>query len=104
MEESPSRSLREPEVRHRTGLSSPTIWRKEAAGDFPRRLKLGSRSVGWLESEIDGWVRDRAANRATGHVDLRRDDVGHRDGDDHVGDQLASPVAGAEEVGENEPR
>jgi prophage regulatory protein len=77
MEQSPSRILREPEVRHRTGLSGPTIWRKEAEGAFPRRVKLGPRSVGWLESEIEEWVRDRAANRATGHKPRHRDGHGH---------------------------
>ncbi|MBW2422402.1 MAG: AlpA family transcriptional regulator [Deltaproteobacteria bacterium] len=79
MEESHSRILREPEVRHRTGLSGPTICRKEAEGGFPRRVKLGPRCVGWLESEIEEWVRGRVAARASGRRDRQRGNLGHRD-------------------------
>ena len=58
-----TRILRKPEVRERTGLSDPTIFRKESAGEFPRRVCLGARSVGWLESEIEDWIASRAADR-----------------------------------------
>lgn len=27
---------------------------------FPKPRKLGKQSVGWLESEIDGWINERA--------------------------------------------
>ncbi|UPQ70137.1 helix-turn-helix transcriptional regulator [Kluyvera ascorbata] len=26
---------------------------------FPKRLRLGKQSVGWLESEIDNWILQR---------------------------------------------
>lgn len=58
-----SRILREPEVIERTGLSSPTLWRKEKKNDFPRRIKIGANSVGWLESEVDQWIADRSSSR-----------------------------------------
>ncbi|GGG52598.1 hypothetical protein GCM10010964_44670 [Caldovatus sediminis] len=35
----------------------------EAAGEFPRRVTLGPRAVGWLESEINQWIAKRAAER-----------------------------------------
>ncbi len=57
------RVLRKPEVLYRVGLSDVSIWRKERAGDFPKRLKLGANSVGWLESEIESWLANRAAAR-----------------------------------------
>lgn len=31
----------------------------EAAGRFPRRIKLGDRAVAWYENEIDEWIASR---------------------------------------------
>lgn len=48
--------LRLPNVKARTGLSAATIYRRIAAGTFPRPVPLGSpHIVGWLESEIQAW-------------------------------------------------
>ena len=41
-----------------TGLSKVTIWRKEKSGAFPKRINLTPRRVGWVESEIVGWLKD----------------------------------------------
>lgn len=54
-----TRILRLRQVCELTGLSASTIWRRERAGDFPRRLQLGANSVGWLEDEILEWIRSR---------------------------------------------
>ncbi len=51
--------LRLPFVKSRTGLSRSTIYLRIAAGSFPKPVNLGSRAVGWLESEIDGWLNSR---------------------------------------------
>ncbi|MDZ4251490.1 MAG: AlpA family transcriptional regulator [Sulfuritalea sp.] len=48
--------LRLPFVKARTGLSRSTIYLRIAAGAFPAPVNLGSRAVGWLESEIDDWL------------------------------------------------
>ncbi len=48
--------LRLPEVKTRTGLSRSEIYRREALGEFPKRIRLGVRSVGWLASEIDEFI------------------------------------------------
>lgn len=44
----------------RTGLSRSSIYRKVSQQTFPNQVYLGershSRSVGWLESEIDNWL------------------------------------------------
>ena len=61
-----TRILRKPETLRIVGLSDATIWRMEAAGNFPRRLKLGGNSVGWLESEILDWIEKKAAERTEG--------------------------------------
>jgi prophage regulatory protein len=32
-------------------------------GKFPRRVQLGGKRVGFIETEIDQWLKDRAAER-----------------------------------------
>jgi len=49
--------LRTKEVIHEYGLSRSTIWRKERAGTFPRKVKIGSRAVGYLISDLDTWLQ-----------------------------------------------
>lgn len=50
------RLLRIKAVMARTGLSVPTIYRRESEGTFPRREHIGVRSVAWYESDIDDFV------------------------------------------------
>ena len=57
----PTRFLRLPEVQERTGLSRSTIYVRLAEGRFPRPVSLGARAVGWVEAEVDGWIRERIA-------------------------------------------
>lgn len=57
------RVIRKPEVLNAVGLSDCTVWRMERTGKFPKRIKLGPQSVGWFESEIVGWLNERAADR-----------------------------------------
>ena len=51
--------LRCSEVVRRTGLSRTTIWRRERFGDFPRRIRLGPNSMGWLQDEVEAWLLSR---------------------------------------------
>lgn len=39
------------------------IARLEAAGKFPKRVKLGPNRVAWLLSEVDAWVNERLTCR-----------------------------------------
>lgn len=48
--------LRIADVRRRTGLSTATVYRREAAGTFPRKVKLGEKAVAWYESDIGEFV------------------------------------------------
>ena len=57
------RIIRKPELMTKIQLSDATIWRREKMGLFPKRIKLGGNSVGWLESEINGWIEQRLAER-----------------------------------------
>ncbi len=53
------RILREREVIEMTGVSRSSLRRWEKKGDFPKRLKLGPRAVGWRGSDIHRWLRNR---------------------------------------------
>jgi prophage regulatory protein len=57
--------LRMRDVTKRTGLSPTTIYRREAAGTFPRKQQVGERSVRWYESDIDDFVAAPRSYRAT---------------------------------------
>lgn len=57
--------LRRKQVEARTGLSRSTIYGKIRKNDkrptefdpaFPQPVKIGLRSVGWVESEIEAWL------------------------------------------------
>ena len=51
--------LRKVEVARRVGLSPVSIWRLEKEGNFPSRVQLGPRCVGWKEEEVDQWIESR---------------------------------------------
>lgn len=51
--------LRLPDVKSRTGLSRSSIYLAAASGTFPRPIKLGARAVGWLETDVDRWLKAR---------------------------------------------
>ncbi len=44
-----------------TGLPRSTIYHYMKLGSFPKSIKLGARSVGWLEEDIVAWIRARQA-------------------------------------------
>lgn len=56
--------LRIADVRRRTGLSTATVYRREQAGTFPRRVRLGPKSVAWYESDVGEFVADPQGYRA----------------------------------------
>lgn len=41
------------------GISRPTIDRLEAAGNFPKRIRLGRAAVGWDLNEVRAWLEQR---------------------------------------------
>lgn len=54
------RILRRKKVEARTGLSRSTLYALIAANKFPKPIQLtGAQSVGWIESEVDSFLRDR---------------------------------------------
>jgi predicted DNA-binding transcriptional regulator AlpA len=57
--------LRSPDPEQQIGVSRTTLWRWERAGHFPKRIKLAGRASGYLRSEVEKWLQDRAAERET---------------------------------------
>ena len=47
------RFLKLPEVIVRTGRCKSSIWAAIKSGSFPKPIKIGSRSIGFIESEIE---------------------------------------------------
>jgi len=56
------------EVEQKVKLDRTSIYRMVKRGDFPAMIKLGERSSGWIESEIEQWLEDRikASRNAVG--------------------------------------
>ncbi|RYM64754.1 dipicolinate synthase [Serratia liquefaciens] len=53
--------LRLPEVQKRTGYSRAWLYRLMREERFPAAIKIGSRSIAFIESEIDEWINQRIA-------------------------------------------
>ncbi len=56
--------IRLPQVMAKTGLSRSTVYNLIANSDFPKRISLSPRSMGFLEREVDAWIESRANQRA----------------------------------------
>ncbi|MEM7621429.1 MAG: AlpA family transcriptional regulator [Pseudomonadota bacterium] len=57
------RILRLPEVKAMTGLSRSTIYAYKKAGLFPATIKLGPRSIGWIEQDIIDWIESKMSSK-----------------------------------------
>ena len=51
--------LRLPTVKAITGLSRSTIYLRMSEGTSTEKISLGSRAVGWLETEVQDWLDER---------------------------------------------
>lgn len=55
-----TRLIRLDAVCTRIGLGRSTIWRMTKDGEFPKPRRLSTHAVGWLEADVNEWVRARA--------------------------------------------
>ncbi|WP_454889337.1 helix-turn-helix transcriptional regulator [Serratia quinivorans] len=53
--------IRLPKVQRKTGYSKAWIYRLMSQGKFPASIKIGTRAIAFVESEIDDWVNQRIA-------------------------------------------
>ena len=51
--------LRLTDVIAMTGLSRSSIYLRMVQGTFPKKISLGSRAVGWINSEVIEWIEQR---------------------------------------------
>jgi prophage regulatory protein len=51
------------EAVRQTGLPKSSIYALLKEGNFPKRLQLSTRCIGFVESEIQDWVQARIAER-----------------------------------------
>lgn len=47
------------EVLQKTGLGRTTMYGLIKSLNFPQSIPLGLRAVGWLDSEVDAWIKSR---------------------------------------------
>tara|TARA_R110001583_G_scaffold80266_2_gene215811 strand:- start:296 stop:484 length:189 start_codon:yes stop_codon:yes gene_type:complete len=49
--------IRLPEVKNITGLSRSSIYLRMSNGQFPQSISLGDRAIGWLEADVNEWLK-----------------------------------------------
>lgn len=52
------RLLRTPTVEQITGLKRAEIYSRVKKGTFPTPVKLGRRSLAWVEADIQNWINN----------------------------------------------
>jgi predicted DNA-binding transcriptional regulator AlpA len=57
------RIIRQPELLSLVGFSKSHLVRLEKSGQFPERIKLGDRRVGWSFNEVQRWIKEHKLNR-----------------------------------------
>ena len=57
MEKFQSQIIRLKQVKAMSGLSRTTIYRFMSINEFPKQIKLGPKSSGWLIDEVDEWIK-----------------------------------------------
>lgn len=50
-------------VMKKTGLRKSWIYLLMKQGEFPQTVKIGARSVAWVESEVNDWIAARINQR-----------------------------------------
>lgn len=53
--------IRMSETMRRTGYGKAWIYRFISQNKFPKPIKIGSRSIAFVESEVDEWINQRIA-------------------------------------------
>ena len=56
--------LKLPEVMRRVGLSRPSVYKRMAAGEFPRPVYPAKRAPRWRSDEIADWIEQLSAERS----------------------------------------
>ncbi|MDD2150092.1 AlpA family transcriptional regulator [Pseudomonas putida] len=57
------------EVKRITGMGRSYIYEKMKTGDFPGQIKLGPRTVAWINAEVLAWVREKVVSTRAAEVE-----------------------------------
>ncbi|CAA0101008.1 Uncharacterised protein [Halioglobus japonicus] len=60
--------MRLPQVQQHVPLCRAKIYQMMEAGEFPRPVNLGTRSVAWVATEVLEWVETRIALRSKWNI------------------------------------
>ena len=71
MEKFQSQIIRLKQVKAMTGLSRTTIYRSMSINEFPKQIKLGPKSSGWLIDEVDEWIKRQIQIRDNRQIKLK---------------------------------
>ncbi|WP_369178892.1 helix-turn-helix transcriptional regulator [Candidatus Thiodubiliella endoseptemdiera] len=63
MDKQKEKILRLPAVMEQLSVSRATVYRMMDSGRLPKPIKLGLRSVGWLESDISQFIENQVNAR-----------------------------------------
>ena len=63
------RFIRMKRVLEKIPISSSTLWAWAASGRFPAPIKLGPRTTVWLESEVDTFIDNLAAENKNMNIE-----------------------------------
>jgi len=63
MNTTPQKLLRLSDVLDKTGLSRAMLYKLMKEDSFPLNVQISKRSVGWVESEIEGWMEQKLNNK-----------------------------------------
>ncbi|MBP2167952.1 prophage regulatory protein [Erwinia toletana] len=55
--------MRLPKVMQKTSLGRSYIYHLIKQGEFPQPVKVGPRSVAWVESEVNDWIANKITQR-----------------------------------------
>lgn len=64
--QSPRRFIKLAQVKDYTSLSASELYRRIAAGTFPRQVMLGPKSSAWIEAEVLAWCEARISESRSG--------------------------------------
>lgn len=73
--------LKSQSLQERTGLSRSAIYDKlnptspRHDPEFPKQVKLGPRAVGWIESEVNGWLQQTMSSRVGQNLSRSQQDL-----------------------------
>lgn len=71
MEKFQSQIIRLKQVKAMTGLSRTTIYRFMSINEFPKQIKLGPKSSGWLIDEVDEWIKRQIQIRDNRQIKIK---------------------------------